>query len=214
MSIEHISDLRREYRGTPLLENEVAADPFQQFGRWFQEALNAEVTEPNAMTLATVDPDGAPSVRVVLLKGFDATGFTFFTNYGSKKGHDLAHNPRVSLGFWWAELARQVRIDGHAEKISREASAEYFESRPRASQIGAWASTQSSVIEGREVLTRRVVELEARFKDAPVPLPEYWGGYLVTPTLLEFWQGQASRLHDRLEYRLHDGDWRLQRLSP
>ncbi len=214
MSIDRISDLRRDYRGAPLLENEASADPFEQFGRWFHDALNAEVEEPNAMSLATVDAAGAPSVRIVLLKGFDRDGFTFFTNYESKKARDLADSPQVALAFWWAELARQVRIEGRAKKLSREASEEYFHSRPRGSQIGAWASAQSSTIESRDVLTQRVVELEAQFQDAPVPLPDFWGGYLVEPRVIEFWQGQASRLHDRLEYRIENAEWQRRRLSP
>ncbi|MEO0812594.1 MAG: pyridoxamine 5'-phosphate oxidase [Myxococcota bacterium] len=214
MSVEKLAHLRQDYRGTPLLESGASQDPITQFKVWFDQAAEAQVPEPNAMTLATVGLDGTPAVRVVLLKGVGDDGFTFFTNYTSQKGREIEANPRVSLCFWWAEVARQVRVVGVASRCSRQRSAEYFSSRPRGSQLGAWASEQSSVIADRALLSAKMGELEERFGDGPVPLPDFWGGFTVAPESLEFWQGQSSRLHDRLRYRREGASWLRERLSP
>ncbi len=208
------ANLRVEYRMAALSINEVAKDPFIQFGRWFTDAQNAEIVEPNAMVLVTVDGDGQPSSRTVLLKALDPRGFTFFTNYESRKARDLASNPRAALTFFWKELERQVHIRGVVEKVTREESAAYFATRPYGSQIGAHASMQSSEISSRGWLEGRFAELEAEYPPGRVPLPEQWGGFRLIPEVLEFWQGRSSRLHDRIFYeRLGDG-WRKARLSP
>lgn len=209
-------DLRIDYGRGRLDESTVAADPLQQFAQWFEAAQAAGLPEPNAMTAATADAAGAPSARVVLLKSFDARGFVFFTNYESRKGRELAANPRACLVFYWQPLERQVRIDGTVERVSRAESEAYFRSRPAAAQVGAWVSHQSSVIASRAELERREAELAARFAGGPVPLPDFWGGYRVVPQAVEFWQGRPSRLHDRILYtRSADGtSWMRQRLSP
>lgn len=209
-----IADLRKEYVRAGLLERDVEADPLRQFARWFDEAMAAGVDEPNAMTLATATPEGAPDARVVLLKGVDARGFVFFTNYESAKGQQLAANPRAALVFLWRELERQVRVLGVARRVEREESSEYFHSRPVGSQLGAWVSRQSRVIPGRKVLEAKLRALEHRYQDRAVPLPPYWGGYVVAPEAIEFWQGRPKRLHDRLRYSLRDGAWKVERLSP
>lgn len=210
-----IADLRKEYTRLGLNEADAATDPFTQFRAWFDAALQANLPEPNAMTLATATPDGVPSARVVLLKGVDERGFVFFTNYESRKGNELAANPHAALVFYWPELERQVRIEGDVERVSAEESDAYFQSRPFGSRIGAWASAQSRPIEGRAWLEQRVAELEARYADGDIPRPPYWGGYRVIPRAVEFWQGRPSRLHDRLRYtRQDDGSWRIERLSP
>jgi pyridoxamine 5'-phosphate oxidase len=210
-----ISSLRESYRRGGLTEKEADGDPFRQFGLWFQDAMDAGLREPNAMTLATADLTGAPSARVVLLKSFDAQGFVFFTNYGSRKGRELASNPACSLVFFWNELERQVRVVGQAEKILEAESEAYFQSRPRESQLGAWVSEQSAEISGREELTARLAELEQRFAQVdPLPKPEHWGGYLVRPVAIEFWQGRVGRLHDRLLYRQQVSGWSRVRLAP
>ncbi|MBY0480704.1 MAG: pyridoxamine 5'-phosphate oxidase [Chitinophagaceae bacterium] len=209
-----IADIRRDYSLRSLLESDVAANPYEQFGKWWSEAINSEVDEVNAMTLATATPDGIPSARIVLLKGYDRNGFVFFTNYNSQKGQDIAANPKACLLFFWKELERQVRIDGNIEKISAAESEEYFQSRPVGSRIGAWCSPQSAVIEDRSVIEKNIAHYEAKFSNQPVPRPEHWGGYIVKPTAIEFWQGRSSRLHDRLRYSLTAESWKIERLAP
>jgi pyridoxamine 5'-phosphate oxidase len=190
-------------------------DPFEQFGRWFEEAKASGLREPTAMTLATASPEGAPSARMVLLKGFDERGFVFYTNHGSRKGGELLSNPRAALVFYWSPLERQVRIAGAVAPVSAEESDAYFRSRPRGSRLGAWASEQSRPLAGREELDRRVAELEREFDGREIPRPPHWGGFRVVPVEMEFWQGRADRLHDRMLYsRAPDGGWRLGRLSP
>ncbi len=210
-----VADLRRDYALAGLSESDVAPDPITQFTRWFEQTLAADITEPNAMTMATATRAGVPSARIVLLKGFDARGFVFYTNYESQKGRELAENPVAALVFHWVELQRQVRIVGAVEKASVEESDAYFQSRPRGSRLGAWASQQSAVLRGREELEQRLAALMDEYADGEVPLPPFWGGYRVIPASVEFWQGRTSRLHDRLRYtRPSDGGWQIARLSP
>jgi pyridoxamine 5'-phosphate oxidase len=204
----------REPTLIPLDEAHVDADPIVQFGHWFAEADAADLIEPNAMTLATAGPGGRPSARMVLLKGFDQRGFVFYTNYGSRKADELASNPSAALVFWWGPLQRQVRIEGTVERVLREESEAYFRSRPLGSRLGAWASAQSQVIAGRAELEQRLRELTERYRDGDVPLPPFWGGYRVSPEVIEFWQNRPNRLHDRLRYRRIPGGWTLERLSP
>lgn len=210
-----LENLRKDYRAEQLTEKEVKSNPIEQFDHWFDEALKAGVLEPNAMTLATSSPDGKPSARIVLLKGFNHDGFVFYTNYLSRKGKELAKNPVVSLVFFWPELERQVRIEGTIEKVSKEDSENYFKSRPKESQIGALASPQSQVIDNRSQLEKNLEELTKKYADQEVPKPSYWGGYLVKPQVIEFWQGRPSRLHDRIVYRKADkSNWKIVRLAP
>lgn len=210
-----IANMRKEYVWGGLSEADVDADPLRQFETWFQQALATNLPEPNAMTLATATPDGQPSARVVLLKAFDASGFTFFTNYASRKGRELAANGRAALLFFWPELQRQVRIEGTIERVTDAESDAYFRSRPLGSRLGAWASEQSEVIASRAVLEERVREAAQRFPDGEVPRPQHWGGFRVRPLTIEFWQGRPDRLHDRLRYRrVQPAGWRLDRLSP
>ncbi|MER3493068.1 MAG: pyridoxamine 5'-phosphate oxidase [Mastigocladus sp. ERB_26_2] len=212
---KNLADLRKDYTLQDLNETDVAPNPFIQFQKWFDEALTAQLLEPNAMTVATATTDGKPSARMVLLKDFDERGFVFFTNYNSHKGQELAENPQAALVFWWAELERQVRICGRVEKVSENDSDRYFQSRPFNSRLGAWASNQSEVIESRIILEQRLQELKAKYKNQDIPRPPHWGGLRVIPIEIEFWQGRSSRLHDRILYsRLDDGDWKIQRLSP
>jgi pyridoxamine 5'-phosphate oxidase len=206
--------MRREYAREALAEADVDADPVVQFGRWFEQAEQAGLLEPTAMTLATATPDGRPSARMVLLRGFDERGFCFYTNYESRKGIELAANPRAALVLWWGELERQVRIEGTVTRTSREESEAYFHSRPPGSQLSAAASPQSRVIEGRATLERRVAELATGSPDSKVPLPEFWGGYRLAHEVVELWQGRPNRLHDRLRYRRVGDAWRIERLAP
>ncbi|MEA5596401.1 pyridoxamine 5'-phosphate oxidase [Rivularia sp. UHCC 0363] len=210
-----IADLRQDYTLQGLSETEVNSNPFVQFKEWFDQALSADILEPNAMTVATTTTDGKPSARMVLLKDFDDRGFVFYTNYNSQKAQELAENPQAALVFWWAELQRQIRICGRVERISDAESDQYFYSRPFNSRLGAWASNQSEVIENREVLEQHLEELKAKYQDREVPRPSHWGGIRVIPAEIEFWQGRSSRLHDRLIYtRNEDDSWKIQRLSP
>lgn len=209
-----IAALRKEYRREELTEDSVARHPFEQFARWFDEAMAAGLPEPTAMTLATVGADGQPSARIVLLKGIVDEGFIFYTNYASTKGRQLAERPAAALLFFWPELERQVRIEGHVAQLTRDRSFEYFTTRPIGSQIGAWASEQSAVVPSKQFLEERYAEMERRFQDGPVPLPPTWGGYCLTPTMFEFWQGRPSRMHDRIRFTHGDGGWRVERLSP
>jgi pyridoxamine 5'-phosphate oxidase len=211
--------MRKQYRAAGLTEAELADDPFEQFARWFADAVtatgNGALTEPNAMVVSTAGADGVPSSRTVLLKGYDQRGFVFFSNYESRKGRELAANPYVSLLFPWHPLARQVIVGGRARRVTAEETAAYFHSRPHGSQLGAWASEQSRVVPSRTVLEDRYAELAARWPDgAQVPVPPFWGGFRVEPTSVEFWQGRENRLHDRLRYVRRDDGWAVERLAP
>ena len=206
---------RYEHAAQGLRRRDLDPDPIKQFSNWFTAAIEAGIRDVNAMTIATAGRDGKPSGRVVLLKGFDQDGFVFFTNYESEKGKQLEENPYTALVFYWIELDRQIRISGGAERTSREESERYFHSRPLGSQLGAWASRQSEVIDARRVLDARMAEVTERFAEKPVPLPPHWGGYRVKPEVIEFWQGRANRLHDRFRYTWQkDGSWRIDRLAP
>ena len=209
-----VADLRKEYTRAGLSKSDVDPDPVEQFRRWFDEALEADLHEPNAMTVATAAPDGRPSARVVLLKVFDERGFVFYTNYEGRKGRELEENPRAALLFYWGELERQVRIEGTVSRTSEGESDAYYASRPRGSRLGAWASEQSRAVEGREVLEGRARDLEVEYEGREVPRPAFWGGYRVEPEVVEFWQGRESRLHDRISYRRGDGGWEIERLQP
>jgi len=209
-----IADLRQEYAKHELDRDHVRADPVEQFETWFDEALEAEVKEPNAMTLATTDELGRPAARIVLLKGVEERGFVFYSNYESQKGRQISSNPHAALVFWWEPLERQVRIEGEVEKLPEEESTEYFDSRPHGSQLGAWASPQSRVIDSREVLEKRLELVSVEYSEGEVPRPPHWGGYVVKPRTVEFWQGRPNRLHDRLRYRRDDNGWTLERLAP
>ena len=210
-----LAALRIDYAKHALDESEILAEPIAQFQKWFQEALNAEVEEPNGMTLATIDHAGWPQARIVLLKGVSENGFTFYTNYESQKGQDLNHHPRASLVFWWKELHRQVRILGTVSKLSDHESTAYFQSRPKGSQIGAWASAQSSKIDSRQELEKAYQDITLKYQhDEVLPRPPYWGGYLVKPRQVEFWQGRSNRLHDRIVFQSkEDNNWEIIRLA-
>jgi pyridoxamine 5'-phosphate oxidase len=210
-----VADLRREYTRAGLREADAYSDPIEQFRGWFDQALGADLYEPNAMTLATATPDGRPSARIVLLKGFDELGFVFYTNYESRKGEELEDNPRAALVFHWNELERQVRVEGTVSRVSKEESDAYYAGRPRGSRLGAWASEQSRVSEDRGIFERRLEELEVEYRGREIPRPPYWGGYRVEPGVVEFWQGREDRLHDRLLYhREGGGGWSIERLQP
>ena len=210
-----LADLRKEYTLAGLDRGELAAAPLAQFEAWFQQARAAALPEPNAMTLGTVDAAGRPATRIVLLKAVDTRGFSFFTNYESRKGRELAANPRAALTLFWAELERQVHVRGSVSKLSRDESAAYFKQRPRGSRLGAWASEQSQVIASRAVLEEKLQQLEKKFPDENIPVPPHWGGYVLAPEELEFWQGRPNRLHDRFRYaKQSDGMWLIERLSP
>lgn len=210
-----IADMRMNYSKGYLTEDSVVSNPIEQFKEWFDTALKSKVIEPNAMIIATVGNDNIPSARTVLLKEIDPEGFLFYTNYTSDKANDISENANVSLVFLWKEIERQVRITGTAEKLSTDRSEQYFHKRPKDSQVGAWVSPQSTVIESRDVLEERKKEIETKYlNDDRLPLPDFWGGYIVKPTVIEFWQGRPSRLHDRLRYKLEDGEWKIERLAP
>lgn len=211
--MRELADLRRDFSSAGLDESSCAANPFDQFSKWMDDALNADIIDPNAMTVSTVGEDGRPSARVVLLKSFDSEGFDFYTNYESKKGTDLTQNPFTVFHFFWPQLDRQVAIYGSVEKTSREESEKYFNSRPVDSRLGAWTSAQSRVIDSRDVLEKRFEEFREKFGD-DVPLPPFWGGFRLTPDKFEFWQGRQNRLHDRIVYERSGESWQIRRLSP
>jgi len=213
--LDMIADIRKDYRLRSLLETDVDDDPVKQFAKWWKEAVDSDIPEVNAMTLATSSIDGIPSARIVLLKGCDVKGFYFFTNYNSFKARQIAENPRACLVFFWKELERQVRVTGIVQKISPEESSDYFNSRPEGSRIGAIASPQSQVIPAREWLENKVESVSETYAGKVIGRPNYWGGYLVRPISIEFWQGRSNRLHDRLHYSLEDtGKWKIERLAP
>jgi pyridoxamine 5'-phosphate oxidase len=210
-----IADIRRDYSHKSLSEKDVHADPIKQFEKWWDEAIHSKIDEVNAMTVATASSDGIPSARIVLLKGFSEKGFVFFTNYESYKGRQLGENPKACLVFFWKELERQVRITGLVVKVSAKESDEYFNSRPVASRIGAWTSPQSRIIESRNWIDEKFNELVNKMEGTEISRPPYWGGYLVKPVEIEFWQGRPSRLHDRIQYSLEEsGAWKIERLAP
>lgn len=212
---DKIAALREDYQKSTLLIEEVSEDPIQQFSVWFNEALNSKELEPNAMTLATANKSGIPSARIVLLKGVHDGKFTFYTNYNSKKSQDLIENPHAALVFNWLSMQRQIRIQGSVQKMDRSESEAYFQSRPKGSQIGAWSSPQSQVIEDRAILENKKADLELEYQNKEIlPCPPHWGGFLIEPTVIEFWQGRSSRLHDRICYTKQGDDWKIERLAP
>jgi pyridoxamine 5'-phosphate oxidase len=211
---QQIANMRREYISQPFNKDQVDRDPINQFKKWFDEAVRSEQPDPEAMTLSTATMDGRVTARIVLLKGCDERGFVFFTNYESRKSRELMSNPRAALTFYWHALHRQIRIEGGVRKVDPDESEAYFQTRPRGSQIGAWASPQSEEIVDRAFLEQKVSEIEARFNEHPLDCPPFWGGFRVTPERIEFWQGRENRLHDRILYTLQDDVWRISRLAP
>ncbi len=214
MMRDSLANLRLNYTQSGLLEKDMASHPFEQFRHWLTQAIAADILEPNAMTLATLSPEGTPIARIVLLKFLDEQGFVFFTNYNSAKGQQLQAHGACSAVFWWGALERQVRIEGQAEKIDPQESDAYFQSRPRDSQLGAWASPQSQVIGDRQLLETRLEEVTAQFAEQSIPRPSHWGGFRIIPKTIEFWQGRPSRLHDRIQYYQGGNEWKKQRLAP
>lgn len=210
----NIAALRHDYVAHGLRRADLDPDPIKQFAKWFGEAAAAEIRDVNAMSLATIESDGGPDLRIVLLKAISDRGFVFFTNYSSAKGRQLEANPRAALTLFWAQLERQIRVRGTVEKTSRQESEEYFRSRPLGSQLGAWASAQSEAIANRDALEARLAEVTQQFISRDVPLPDYWGGYRLFPHTIEFWQGRANRMHDRFRYTREGANWRIERLSP
>ncbi|KJS07492.1 MAG: pyridoxine 5'-phosphate oxidase [Flavobacteriales bacterium BRH_c54] len=210
-----VNSIRRDFAGKPLNEDSVDTNPLKQYQIWFEEAVSAQVVDPYAMSIATVGKDMQPSLRLVYLRDISENGFVFYTNYGSQKAGDIAENNKVALNFYWVELERQIRIQGKVFKVSEEMSDTYFNSRPRESQIGAWASAQSTELTSRQVLEEKVAELTKKFENQDIPRPKYWGGYIVQPFKIEFWQGRPNRLHDRLVYtRTETNDWEISRIAP
>lgn len=212
--MEHIAHIRKEYKLEILTEEATEKDPILQFEKWWRQAIESNIDEVNAMTLSTVNKTGQPSARIVLLKGYNKDGFVFFTNYNSHKSTDILHNPHVSLVFFWKELERQIRIEGLASKVSEEESENYFQSRPEQSKIGAWASPQSTIIQSREELEKNEAAFTQQFLGKEIPRPPHWGGFIVKPVLMEFWQGRPGRLHDRICYHLENNHWIKNRLAP
>ncbi len=212
--MDSIAGIRTDYRMQTLSEEDTAASPFTQFENWWQHALHSDIHEVNAMTLATADAGGQPSARIVLLKGFNENGFIFYTNYESRKSHELETNNKAALVFFWKELERQVRAEGIVKKISAAESDAYFQSRPHDSQVGAWASPQSSIIADRKLLNDNVAAVSKRFEGKEIERPPFWGGYIVQPHSVEFWQGRSNRLHDRIRYSLQENNWRKERIAP
>lgn len=213
MTEKEIQDLRRQYTKSSLTSKNVNKDPFKQFSKWFSEVMSSDFLEPNAMTLSTSTPDGKPSARVLLLKGFDENGFVFYSNYKSRKGKELEKNQYASILFYWDKLERQIRIDGKVEKVTPEESDAYFQTRPYKSRLGAWASNQSSVVESRSEIVKQFLKYMVKFKQH-VPLPDSWGGYRLVPDAFEFWQGRPNRLHDRIRYKKIKAGWKIERLAP
>jgi pyridoxamine 5'-phosphate oxidase len=211
---EAIAGIRKDYKLKSLLEADLKKDPVEQFSIWWDEAVKSDIAEVNAMTLATCNADGRPSARIVLFKGLTNDGFVFYTNYQSNKGKELERNPYAALVFFWKELERQVRIEGAVEKINEAESDSYFQSRPAGSKIGAWSSAQSSTVASREVIEESYLNYLKKFDTNPIPRPPFWGGYIVKPKKMEFWQGRSSRLHDRIMYSKQNEDWKIERLSP
>lgn len=212
--MDALSNFRKEYNAGSLNENVMPDNPMEEFGKWMSEVINAGFVEPNVMTLSTSTPDGKPSARIVLLKEINPDGFVFFTNYNSRKGRELIANPFAALVFDWHEIERQVRVEGRVEKLSSAESDVYFHSRPETSKLGAWVSPQSSVLKNREELDDRQTEMERKFSDTSIPRPDHWGGFLVRPTTIEFWQGRPNRLHDRVVYYKTEEGWTKHRLAP
>ena len=214
LSHPDIASIRKIYKLESLLESDVDPNPFKQFEKWWQQAIESKIEEPNAMILATSTSDGKPSCRTVLLKDFTNEGFVFFSNYGSRKASQIEQNPSVAILFFWKEMERQIRIEGTIRKVSTEESDIYFASRPRESKIGAWSSPQSTIIENREFLQKNVEKYNAQFETENIPRPEFWGGYIVIPSMLEYWQGRPGRLHDRIQYTNSKNEWMIKRLAP